>query len=97
MSPAPLADYGTCNECGTPMRAARSYGSADPNTRPRKREGLCIPCYGTIRRGGAPQPAPATPDPAAEERRDRENAQALQAWLRWRRNRGVPEQGYLAA
>jgi hypothetical protein len=63
MSPAPLADYGTCNECGTPMRAARSYGSADPNTRPRKREGLCIPCYGTIRRGGAPQ-TEKTPKPS---------------------------------
>lgn len=101
MSPAPLTDYGTCNECDTPMRSARAFGSNQRGTRPRKRDGLCQNCYQAARRAAAhPDPMLARPgeDPtAAEERRDRENAQAFQAWLTERRRRGVPEQGWNAA
>lgn len=101
MSPATLTDYGTCNECGFPMRSARAFGSNQSGTRPRQSASQCKNCYQAARRAAAhPDPVPTRPgeDPtAAEERRDRENAQALRSWLTERRSRGVPENGWNAA
>jgi hypothetical protein len=81
-------DDNTCLTCNTPMRPRDASAASHPGTKRRSGPGRCITC-------AAHGYAPNIPDRPATLTIPAARA-ALNYWLDWRRNRGVPDDGWPA-